>query len=169
MLVWEEDEMNRRELVIAGLSVPFVSTAKAQVVAGTFDQVTGLGELWVIINALEAMIFLIVSIKAPEAIAQTRQEFIPFEFQLTQDDAVKTFNEALQSQHGMERAKQQLASINQAADKIANFLSQTSCSQSSLTSIVNSFRRGSILLSAAYPAADDSWWCHLYGLRLLLC
>ena len=98
--------MNCRELVIAGLSIPFVSSAKAQeVTADAFAQVRSLGELWVIANALEAMIFLIVGLKQPEAVAQTRQEFIPFEVQLTNEGAVERFESALKSQPDVERAK----------------------------------------------------------------
>jgi hypothetical protein len=167
-LVWEEDEMNRRELVIAGLSVPFVSTAKAQTVAGPFDQVSGPDELLLITNALEAMIFITVSLKNPEAVAKTRRDFIPYGDQLTRSEAVQTFNNALNSQDGMERAKQASESINKATDKIANTLGDSSCSDVLRTDIVNSFRRGSILLSAA-DAKNDSWWCNCYGLRLLFC
>jgi hypothetical protein len=168
MLTSEEDEMNRRELFIAGLSVSFVNAAKAQVVVDPYGQVKGLDELWFITNALETMIFLTLSLKNPEDVARTRRDFIPYGAQLTNPEAVPRLNNALQSQEGMERAKQASERVNNAADRISANLSATSCSEAVRTITITSFKRGSILLSAVSPA-NDSWWCHCYGLRLLFC
>jgi hypothetical protein len=167
MLASEEDEMNRRELLIAGLSVPFVTAARAQVVADDlYAQVKGLDELWFIVNALEAVIFLTLSPKNPEVVARTRQDFIPYGQQLVSSEAVQTFNNALQSPEGMERAKKASESINKAADSISANLSDTSCSDGVRMIMVNAFKRGSILLSAA-NSENLSWWCRCYGLRRL--
>jgi hypothetical protein len=164
----EEDEMNRRELLIAGLSVPFVTAATAAKIVpdDLYAQVKGPDELWFIVNAIEAMIFLTLSVKNPEDAARTRRDFIPYGQQLTSQDAVQRFNNALQSKDGMERAKQASESINNAADTISTNLSGTSCSEGVRTTTINAFKRGSILLSAA--SSDNlSWWCHLYGFRIL--
>jgi hypothetical protein len=141
--------------------------ANAQLSPNVFDQVQGSEELWFVVNALEAMIFLMmISLKDPKNVARTRQDFAPYEAQFINQTAVETFNNALKSQDGMERAKQSLDSIGKAADKISNTLSGTSCSEGIRTNIVDSFKRGSILLSAA-NSENDHWWCHCTGLKIL--
>lgn len=166
MLGSEEAKVNRRQIVLAGLALPFVGPANAQSSPKMFDQVQGPEELWFVVNALEAMIFLMVSLKDLKNVARTRQDFAPYEAQLTNQNAVETFNKALKSQDGMERAKQSLDSIDKAAGGISNALSGTSCSEGIRTNIVNSFERGSILLSAA-NSENDHWWCHCVGLKIL--
>jgi hypothetical protein len=165
--------MNRRQLLGAGLSciagglaygqIPEKSNADTRPVEG--DE-----ELWFLLSALDALIFVMTAavLKEPNEVARTIQEFQLYGAQFGEPNAVEAFNDALTSNEGRARVEDGLPTIAAATQKTASLLSDTILSDPLRDTICKSFSRASTLL-LAHSSENTRWWCNCYGLRAINC
>jgi hypothetical protein len=164
--------MDRRQVLIAGLISVLAGSATAQQQNGDADPdlaPTGDEELWSILTAMDALIYImaVAVVKEPDIVLQARREFQPYSVQLADPKSVDLFNTALKSTDGQGRIESNKATINDAGKEIETLLANV-VSEPVSANIVKSFIRASTLLIAR-SAENKSWWCHVYAFRKVRC
>ena len=132
--------------------------------------VEGEEELWLLLSALDTLIFVMTAgvLKEPNEVARTIQEFQPYGAQFGEANAVEAFNGALVSNEGRARVLDGLTTIAAATQKNATLLTDVISSTPLRDTISQSFSRASTLLLAR-SSENSRWWCNCYGLRAINC
>jgi hypothetical protein len=169
-----EGSMNRRQVLVAGLVSTFAASASAQQPTDNHAldtaPVKGQEELWFLLTAMDALIFVmaVAILKDPDAVLQARREFQPYAAQLSDPKAVEALNAALKSSDGQARLEEARPALEAAAKEVEALLSDEVVAETVRSSIARSFARASVLL-IAHGAENKSGWCRVYAFRKVRC